>query len=214
VPGGNLNNQATLGTVDGAAAQAGGQLVSDYVRFETYLSRIGDLIVSDSAKLATFVKNYNSGRWRVNPTDQKALNVLSIATHQFLWGYILRSAYDLYQGSTNLTLNPWCMVSTALGYNDYRPFANAPFPSTMHRVPYLGVYQWLGKSGGLYHNNSSPPDVLRPLFTYANPNQSSFPTASGAVQPWFFRRWWPNLTGVPNFDSHATGPAGCAADPR
>jgi hypothetical protein len=60
------------------------------------------------------------------------------------------------------------------------------------------------KDAGLYYEGSSPPDVLKGLFTDAYPD--------GFAQAWFFNRWFAPFRSIPKYDD--VGPyGGCRANP-
>lgn len=195
------NGGPALGAFQVAAANFTTQLAESYGTANGQLTQLGDLIVTDPAKLKTFDQG---SQYALNASD--ALNQgVQLAAAQLSWRSLLPAAYELVRlprsgvnvGVTDAR-NYQCSTMYGSDPSSYNPFAKAD-PSAQLLTPELFVLvnaKSTLPNGSNYETPASPPaSFMNPLFAPYKLGDSGI-TQFGMVKPWLLRTAY-NLATAP-----------------
>lgn len=196
------NGGPALGAFQVKAANFTAQLAESYGTANDQLTQLGDLIVTDKAKLKAFDQG---SQYALNDSD--AVNQgLQLAAAQLSWRSLLPAAYELVrlprgtgvnQGVTDARVYQ-CSTMYGSDPSSYNPFANAD-PSAQLLTPELFVLVNANSTlpnGSNYETPASPPaSFMNPLFAPYQLGANGI-TQYGMVKPWLLRTAY-NLANAP-----------------
>lgn len=198
----NLPNGApALGAFQVKAANFTAQLAGSYGTANDQLTQLGDLIVTDKAKLKAFDQG---SQYALNGSD--AVNQgLQLAAAQLSWRSLLPAAYELVRlprSGVNVGVTDarsyQCSTMYGSDPSSYNPFANAD-PSAQLLTPELFVLVNANSTlpnGSNYETPKSPPaSFMNPLFAPYQRSGNGI-TQYGMVKPWLLRTAY-NLANAP-----------------